>query len=137
LEGRILALDYGEKRIGLALSDPSRILAIPFKVLENRGFEFLAGEIESVINEYGVTLVLVGMPYAIEGGDTPKTVETKNFMSKLSKHLTITVQSWDERYSTDEAIKELIKMGYDWKERRQLQDAMAAAMILKSYLENQ
>jgi len=105
--------------------------------LENRGFEYLAGEIESIINEYKVTLVLVGMPYAIEGGDTPKTVETKNFMSKLSKHLTITVQSWDERYSTDEAIKELIKMGYDWKERRQLQDAMAAAMILKSYLENQ
>ncbi|HQM79655.1 MAG TPA: Holliday junction resolvase RuvX, partial [Candidatus Syntrophosphaera sp.] len=100
MEGRILSLDYGEKRIGLALSDPSRILAIPFKVLENRGFEFLAGEIESIINEYKVTLVLVGMPYAIEGGDTPKTVETKNFMSKLSKHLTITVQSWDERYST-------------------------------------
>ncbi|HOR29909.1 MAG TPA: Holliday junction resolvase RuvX, partial [Candidatus Syntrophosphaera thermopropionivorans] len=106
--------------MGLALSDPSRILAIPFKVIENKGFEYLVSEIESIINEYEVNLVLVGMPYAIEGGDTPKTVETREVMSKLSNRLNITVQSWDERYSTDEAIKELIKMGYDWKERRQL-----------------
>ncbi|MCB5246255.1 MAG: Holliday junction resolvase RuvX [Candidatus Cloacimonetes bacterium] len=136
-EGRILALDYGEKRIGLALSDPLRILAKPLKIIENKGLDYILSKIEAVVNEYEVKLVLVGMPYAIEGGDTSKTIETRKFMAKLADNLSIPIQSWDERYSTDEAIKELIKMGYDWKERRKIQDAMAAAMILKSYLENQ
>ncbi len=99
--------------------------------------DYILPKIEAVVNEYEVKLVLVGMPYAIEGGDTSKTIETRKFMAKLADNLSIPIQSWDERYSTDEAIKELIKMGYDWKERRKIQDAMAAAMILKSYLENQ
>ncbi|MDD3632555.1 MAG: Holliday junction resolvase RuvX [Candidatus Cloacimonetes bacterium] len=133
----MLALDYGEKRIGLALSDPLRILAKPLKIIENKGLDYILPKIEAVVNEYEVKLVLVGMPYAIEGGDTSKTIETRKFMAKLADNLSIPIQSWDERYSTDEAIKELIKMGYDWKERRKIQDAMAAAMILKSYLENQ
>ncbi|MDY0111451.1 MAG: Holliday junction resolvase RuvX [Candidatus Cloacimonadaceae bacterium] len=133
----MLALDYGEKRIGLALSDPLRILAKPLKIIENKGLDYILSKIEAVVNEYEVKLVLVGMPYAIEGGDTSKTIETRKFMAKLADNLSIPIQSWDERYSTDEAIKELIKMGYDWKERRKIQDAMAAAMILKSYLENQ
>jgi putative Holliday junction resolvase len=133
--GRVLAIDYGEKRIGLALSDPLRLFAKPLKVIPNNGFESVIGEIAGVIREYSVGLALVGMPYAIEGGDTPKTLETKKFLRRAIDRLDIPVRAWDERYTTDEAVKELIKMDYGWKERRGIQDAMAAAMILKSYLE--
>ena len=135
--GRILALDYGEKRIGLALSDPLRIFARPFKVLANGGFANILEELLSIINEQEIQLLIVGLPYAIEGGNTPKTDETQAFLDKLKKKLEIPVLGWDERYTTDEAIAELIKLGYDWRQRRAIPDAMAATLILKSYLEHQ
>ena len=79
-------------------------------------------------------LVLVGIPYAIAGGNTPKTDEVLAFKAALEAKITTPIMGWDERYSTDEAHQELKKMGYSWQEARGLVDAMAAAMILKSYL---
>ena len=133
-EGRILALDYGEKRIGLALSDPLRIFAKPYRVLQNLGFQQFVSELEPILKEQQVLLVLVGIPYAIEGGNTPKTDEVIEFRNALETAIELPVQGWDERYSTDEAHQELKKMGYSWQEARNLVDAMAAAMILRSYL---
>lgn len=135
-QGRILAVDYGSKRIGLAISDPLRIFAKPLKVIPNQGFEHIVREIRATIAEHSAVMLLCGIPYAIAGGDTPKTTETKDFKTRLAGALDIPVLDWDKRYSTDEAERELIKMGYDWKKRRGTQDAMAAAMILKSYLES-
>ncbi len=135
-ETRILAIDYGEKRIGLAISDPLRIFAKPLKIIPNEGFANILKELEGVIREFGIGLIVVGMPYAIEGGHTPKTQETMAFQDKLAAALTTPVTCWDERYSSSEADAELIKMGYTWQESRGIKDAMAAAMILKSYLEN-
>ncbi|MDD4223509.1 MAG: Holliday junction resolvase RuvX [Candidatus Cloacimonetes bacterium] len=133
---RVLAVDYGSKRIGLAISDPLRIFAKPLKVIPNQGFDAILTELGNLIAENDIELLICGIPYAIEGGDTPKTTETKAFMARLAEALEIPVLPWDERYSTDEAEKELIRLGYDWKQRRPIQDAMAAAMILKSYLDS-
>ena len=72
-KGRILALDYGEKRIGLALSDPERIFSKPLCVLANKGFEQLVPELKEIITLYQVTLLIIGIPYAIDGSITPKT----------------------------------------------------------------
>ncbi len=129
-------MDYGSKRVGLALSDPLRIFAKPLKVIPNNGFAGILAELRATLADHAVELLICGIPYAIEGGDTPKTTETKAFMAKLAAALEVPVLPWDERYSTDEAVKELIKLGYDWKKRRAVQDAMAAAMILKSYLDS-
>ncbi len=134
--GRILALDYGEKRIGLALSDPLRMFAKPWKVLPNNGLEQLVPQLRVILEEQRITLLVLGMPYALEGGNTAKTEETQAFMEQLAANLDIPIVPWDERYSTSEAIEELIKLGLDWKQRRKVQDAMAAALILKNYLEN-
>lgn len=131
---RILAIDYGQKRIGLALSDPLRIFAKPLCVVPNTTFSAVAERLASLILEHGVGLVVLGMPYAIEGGNTPKTEETIAFGQRLQSKLNTPLITWDERYTTSEAVEELIKLGYSWKERRQIQDAMAATMILKSYL---
>ncbi len=129
-------MDYGSKRVGIAISDPLMIFAKPLKVIANLGFEHILNELRAIIHEQNAVRLICGIPYAIEGGDTPKTLETKKFQKRLAAKLDIPVLGWDERYSTDEAEKELIKMGYDWKKRRKIQDAMAAAMILKSYLES-
>ena len=133
-EGRILAIDYGEKRIGLAQTDPLRIFAKPLRVLENKGLDQFVLELEPILREHQVLLVLVGIPYAIAGGNTPKTDEVLAFKAALEAKITTPIMGWDERYSTDEAHQELKKMGYSWQEARGLVDAMAAAMILKSYL---
>jgi putative Holliday junction resolvase len=131
-----MAVDYGTKRIGIAFSDPLRIFAKAHSVLENCPFEELLPQIQELATSNKASLIVVGMPYAIDGSHTPKTIETETFLNKLQESLDIQVISYDERYSSAEAETELKRMGKSWQEARKLVDAMAAAMILKSYLEN-
>lgn len=132
---RILAIDYGSKRIGIALSDPMRIFAKPLCVIENTNPPDVIAAIKALLCEHKVGLLLCGIPYSLDGLNTPKTDETIAFMQDLEKHLEIPVKAWNESLSTDTANNELKKMGYDWKKSRTMIDAMAACMILKSYLE--
>jgi len=136
MTGRIMAIDYGTKRIGIAMTDPLCIFAKAHSVLENSGFEDILPKIQALIDENEVCKVVVGMPYAIDGSYTPKTTETEDFKKKLQERLKIPVLSYDERYSSADAEAELKMMGKSWQESRKMVDAMAAAMILKSYLEN-
>ena len=133
-KGRILALDYGEKRIGIALSDPNRIFSKPLCVLSNKGFEQLLEELKKLITLHQVTLLIIGIPYAIDGSITPKTEECQQIMNRLKVVLSIPVEGFDERYSTWEANEELKKMGYNWRQAKEIKDAMSAAMILKEFL---
>ncbi len=133
-EGRILALDYGEKRIGLALSDPNRIFAKPLCILSNKGFEQLICELQEIIVNNQVTMLIVGIPYAIDGSFTAKTEECQSVLDRLQEVITIPVEGFDERYSTWEANEELKKMGYNWQQARKIKDAMAAAIFLREYL---
>lgn len=133
-KGRILALDYGEKRIGIALSDPNRIFSKPLCVLSNKGFEQLVEELKKLITLHQVTLLIIGIPYAIDGSITPKTEECQQIMNRLKDVLSIPVEGFDERYSTWEANEELKKMGYNWRQAKEIKDAMSAAIILKEFL---
>jgi len=117
-KGRILALDYGEKRIGIALSDPNRIFSKPLCVLSNKGFEQLVEELKKLIALHQVTLLIIGIPYAIDGSITPKTEECQQILNRLKDVLSISVEGFDERYSTWEANEELKKMGYNWRQAR-------------------
>ena len=133
-KGRILALDYGEKRIGIALSDPNRIFSKPLCVLSNKGFEQLLEELKKLITLHQVTLLIIGIPYAIDGSITPKTEECQQILNRLKDVLSIPVEGFDERYSTWEANEELKKMGYNWRQAKEIKDAMSAAIILKEFL---
>jgi putative Holliday junction resolvase len=132
---RIMAKDYGSKRIGIAFSDPLRMFAKAHSVVENTSLESVWKKSRASQCQQ-TTLIVVGMPYAIDGSHTPKTRETQAFYEKLQGYMDIEVIFWDERYSSAEAETELKKMGKSWQEARKMVDAMAAAMILKSYLEN-
>ncbi|MDD4310399.1 MAG: Holliday junction resolvase RuvX [Candidatus Cloacimonetes bacterium] len=134
--GRIMAVDYGEKRIGIALSDPMRIFAKPLLVIANQGEEEVLSSLQHLITQHQVSLILVGMPYAIDGSNTPKTEETQVFLEMLKHNVNIPVLFQDERYSTCDADAELKKLGYTWQEARKIKDAMAACIFLKDYLNN-
>jgi putative holliday junction resolvase len=136
MTARIMALDYGSKRIGVALSDPLKLFAKPHAVISNTNPSDVLLAINALIQSQNVELIVLGMPYAIDGSHTPKTIETESFANMLKESLTIPVHIWDERYSSQEAEAELKTMGKSWQEARKMVDAMAAAMILKSYLEN-
>ena len=131
-----MALDYGEKRIGVAISDPLRIFAKPLKIINNTSREDILSAVNELIATHEINLVLVGMPWAIDGTETPKTLETKDFVAWLESAVSLPVQVQDERYSTCEAEAELKKLGYSWQEARSLKDAMAACIFLKDYLAN-
>jgi putative Holliday junction resolvase len=132
---RLLAIDYGEKRIGLALSDAMRMFAKPFDTIPNISFENTLQRLNEVIIKQRVGLVIVGIPWSIEGTETDKTKETLAFLNTLKEHLSVPVIGADERYSTSEANQLLKEMGYDWKKARTVIDSMAACMILKGYME--
>ena len=135
--GRIMAIDYGSKRIGIAFSDPLRMFAKAHSVIANADLNILVPRLKQLAKQQDARLIVLGMPYAIDGSDTPKTLETKAFMKNLQELLDIPVISFDERYSSAEAEAELKKIGKSWQEARKMVDAMAAAMILKSYLESE
>lgn len=135
MTGRILALDYGTKRIGVALSDPLKLFAKPHSVIPNTNWEEVLQALQELISSQSVAYIVVGMPYAIDGSHSPKTHETEIFAASLKAAVAVPVRTWDERYSSQEAEAELRKMGKSWQEARHLVDAMAAAMILKNYLE--
>ncbi len=132
IQGRVLAIDYGEVRVGIALSDPLRILATPFVVLKNDGN--LLENIKKIITEKQVSQIVLGLPINLKGKDSKKTEEIREFYRKLKDYMSLPIELVDERFTTYEANAELKKMGYSVKESRKVIDKIAASLILKSYL---
>jgi len=133
---RILAVDYGEKRIGLALSDPLHLFATPYKTISNSSLQEVIDQLQQIITEQEVGLVLVGIPLSVDGNTTAKTIETQNFFQSLRNNLSVEVKEADERYTTSEANALLKEKGLSWKEARKQIDAFAACLILQRYLES-
>jgi putative holliday junction resolvase len=134
---RILGIDYGSKRIGLALSDPLNIIAQAFKVILNG--PGVIDEIAQLVSEYEVRLIVVGMPLNLKGDVGQKGVEVRDFIPILRSKLGIDIVEWDERFSSHTAQMTMRTMGVK-KSRREAKgsvDAMAAAIILQGYLDRQ
>jgi len=132
---RIMSIDYGTVRIGIALSDPLQIIANPFRVIQNSGEEIFS-EINSIIKSEKVGKIILGLPVNLEGKDTKKTIEVRDFFEKLKNWISIPIIYWDESYSSVEAEEILKKMGKSIKESRKVVDKFAASIILKSYLDS-
>ncbi len=132
---RLLAIDYGEKRIGLAMTDPMQIFAKPYTMISNVSFDETADQLEKLISEKSIGRIIVGIPWSLDGNITVKTQETLDFLDRLASRLEIPVVGSDERYTTSEANELLKEMGYDWKKSRTMIDSLSACLILKRYLE--
>lgn len=131
--GRLIAIDYGEKRVGIALSDPLKIIAKPYTVFTND--ENLFKELEKVIKEKKVEKIIVGLPKNMDGSEGFQAQIIKEFVGNLNKITNIPHMYWDERLSSKEATKILHEQGLSEKEQKGIKDAYAAAVILKEYIQ--
>jgi len=133
---RILCLDVGEKRIGIAISDPDGRVAFPLDVLNRTSSEKDLGTISDLIDENQVSKLVIGHPISLSGGKSHQTLFVEEFTEELKKVIDVETILWDERLSTSEADKSLRSMGTKSRKRKDKIDAIAASLILQNYLDN-
>ncbi|MDO9577275.1 MAG: Holliday junction resolvase RuvX [Candidatus Cloacimonadales bacterium] len=131
---RLMCIDYGEVRIGIAVSDPLQIISSPFSVISNHA-ETVFKELKNIIKTENVGKIILGLPLNLEGEDTDKTRQVRKFAELLETEISIPLEFWDESYSTVEANQALKQMGYDSKKSRTVVDKVAASIILQDYLD--
>ncbi|MFO7299212.1 MAG: Holliday junction resolvase RuvX [Actinomycetes bacterium] len=128
---RVLGVDYGDTRIGLAISDPLRITARPLEVVAPDRF---LDRLRELINEYEVTTVVIGLPRTLKGGASASTAGARTLGEEISG-LGVEVVYVDERFTSRMAESALLEAGMKRRERRVTVDKVAAAIILQSYLD--
>jgi putative Holliday junction resolvase len=134
---RILGLDIGEKRIGVAFSDPGQVLATPWGIIERGSKEGDFARIRDLVEEFGAEKVVVGYPLSLDGNAGPQARRVERYAAAMAEALAVPVILWDERYSTKTAA-DYLRHGRQAKGRRKKSppDAAAAAVILQDYLES-
>jgi len=135
LNRRLLAVDPGDQRIGLALSDPSGTIGRPLSVLKHISRIVDAGIIAEIARENGVILIIVGQALDGEGLEGPAAQKSIRLAEAIRVQTDTPVVLWDESGTTQSARQTLIEMGVSRTKRRGHQDALAAALILKSYMD--
>lgn len=133
---RIIGLDVGERRIGVALSDPTATIASPVEVVIITDDESAFTAIAKLVDQHQVDGVVVGMPYSLSGVAGPAAEKVREFVGELSRRLPVKVVTWDERLSTIAADRSMRETGVKRQKRENLRDAVAAALILQSYLDS-
>jgi putative Holliday junction resolvase len=135
-EVRILALDVGEKRIGLAVSDPLGITAQGLGVLTRKDPEADLAGLLNVARQWGVQEIVLGLPRHMDGRPGKAVPEILELARRLQEALGVKVATWDERLTSAEAERVLIQADVSRRRRRQVVDKMAAVLILQGYLEH-
>lgn len=135
MKGRILAIDYGTRRIGLAVSDALGITAQGLPTLERTNLAEALQQIQQRAEEYAVGLVLLGNPLSHRGTDTTMSGRVGSFAEKLRRRLTCPVELVDERLTSAEAARVLRESGVSIEKRRGARDRMAATLLLQAYLD--
>jgi|SRR3989344_3405538 len=123
---KLLGVDYGDKRIGLALGETGG-LALPFKVIANKGQEYILGALQAIIKEENIGVLVVGWPRSMSGQDNERSKKTSDFVNFLKDNLTITVATVDERLTSKLYSRQGIRTDID---------KHSAAAILETYLAN-
>jgi len=132
---RIVAIDHGEKHIGLAISDPTATIASPLRVIRHVSRLLDAAQIANLAVENDVALIVIGQSYDEEGKPNLAGRRAAKFADALKEQTQIPIVLWDESFSTQDARATRIEMGVSRKKRAGHMDELAAVMILKSYLD--
>jgi putative Holliday junction resolvase len=133
---KILGLDIGDKRIGIAMSDALGCTAQGLTVLQRSGLDDDIGAIQELIDASQVSEVVVGLPKNMDGSLGEGAQKVMSFVSKLEESLSIPIVFWDERLSTAEATRVLLQADVSRNKRRKVVDKIAAVLILQGYLDS-
>lgn len=134
-KGRVMALDLGEKRIGVAVSDPLRMIASAYGVVERTSRQADFARYRAIIAEQDIQLLVVGLPVPLSGVEGERAAWVRDYTAELANHVDIPIVFWDEALTTIQAEESLRQRGKRGKQIRQRVDAVAAAFILQSYLD--
>ena len=133
---RIMALDIGDRTIGVACSDEGLILASPVETIKRRGPKADAIRIDTLVRERGVSRVIAGLPLNLRGLEGPQSAKVLDFVEVLRRRLRVPVELRDERFTTREAERTLIAADLSRERRKEIIDQMAAVLILQNYLDS-
>lgn len=133
---RILGIDYGDARIGIAITDPLCITAQGLETIHHNGNDKIAlKRIEEIISEYDVNSIVVGMPFNMDGSSSIRVEVTEKFVHKLKcKFNNIKIDTMDERLTTVEAHKTMNFLGINKYKKRDIVDTISAVYILEKYM---
>jgi len=134
---RILGLDPGSKRVGVAISDELKMIAQPVEFIPAMPFEELEKRIVQFVEEQDVDTIIVGMPRNMDGSYGPAAEKSKAFMEKLRSIVSVPIREWDERLTSTQANRILIDGNVSRAKRKEKVDKMAAAILLQSFLDAQ
>ena len=134
--GRILGIDYGSKRTGIAVSDPMGIIAQPLETIQYSASEELIAKIGTLVSEKDIHKIVVGIPKTLSNGESEMTKTVSAFVKDLQSHYPdIEIITWDERLTSMQADRILIEAGVRREKRKTRIDSLAASIMLQSYLD--
>jgi putative Holliday junction resolvase len=132
---RVLALDIGEKRIGVAVSDPAGRIATPLAVIDAKRTLADGADLARIIDDYSVEAVVIGLPLSMDGAEGPQARRVRALAEKLVPHLGVPYTFADERLSSTQASRAMSEAGVSARDQRGKLDAVAASLFLQSYLD--
>jgi putative Holliday junction resolvase len=130
-----LGVDWGQRRVGLAMSDPTGTIASPFQVLEVNGDGAAIRGILQILEPHQVDRIVVGLPLSLNGSESPQTLKVRRFAEKLAAKTRVPVFYVDERLSSRQAERDLIGIGVRRERRRETVDSVAASLLLQAALD--
>jgi putative holliday junction resolvase len=134
---RILALDHGTRRVGVAVSDEMGMIAQPLEYIPPEPFAGFLTRLKEILRDKEVSLILVGMPRNMDGSYGPAALKVREFVAALKEAVTVPIKTWDERLTTVQAQRFLIQGKVRREQRKEKVDKTAAAILLQSYLDGQ
>ena len=132
---RILSLDHGTKRIGVAVSDETKTIAQPLEYIPAEPFGDFLERLRKLLLEKEIDLILIGMPRNMDGSYGPAAQKVETFVGVLKTAITVPIKLWDERLTSKMANRVMIQGNVRRDKRKEKVDAMAAAILLQSYLD--
>lgn len=132
---RILAIDHGSRRMGIAISDELKIIAQPLEFIPAEPFAGFLARLQELLQEKEVELILVGLPRNMDGSHGPAAQKVQEFVAALKSNTAVPIKTWDERLTSVQANRLLIQGNVRRDKRKEKVDKMAAAILLQSYLD--
>ena len=133
---RVLAIDHGTKRMGIAVSDPSGTIALPLEFIPAEPFNAFLDRLKQLIQEKEVEPILVGMPRNMDGSYGPAAAKVREFIAVLKETIAVPILTWDERLTSTQANRLLVQANVSRKDRKEKVDRAAAAILLQSFLDS-